>query len=456
VFPCRANTSFDILAPSVALNTGTYPGNYNYCYIPEFGRYYYCTFRFDASTGLWWADCQVDAMASWKPQIGATTAYVLRAAEQFDGTIIDNYYPATSTVTRSIQYTGAAPSEAWEWAAGTYYYAVGIVSGTSNGNIYVNMTRSSLGALLAYLLSPFGYATDADVVMGLTSVIDSKIIAELNPLQYITSIVAIPGWIPEGALTTFPIGMVPDAIPTINRLMAAAGVTGFTFYAHYANYQTEEKTFTFTRQDHPMAGTGDRAYLNVSGTRYSMVIPPFGMIELDSSAAGRARTLEAKIRYDLSTGDAVMDMMADGKIMSRHCGNISIPVQISTVVPAGYSPIAALSTMTQSAMTGNIAGAISGTLGAIGDYAHAMVPHVNTVGGAPSISRMLGPAMLVYEWAVYTQDDVADKGRPLCQVKRLDTLPGFQMISDPHPEIPCTAQELEQIVAALTGGYYFE
>jgi hypothetical protein len=64
--------------------------------------------------------------------------------------------------------------------------------------------------------------------------------------------------------------------------------------------------------------------------------------------------------------------------------------------------------------------------------------------------------MLVYEWAVYTQDDVADKGRPLCQVKRLDTLPGFQMISDPHPEIPCTAQELEQIVAALTGGYYFE
>jgi hypothetical protein len=29
VFPCRANTSFDILAPSVALNTATYPRNYN-------------------------------------------------------------------------------------------------------------------------------------------------------------------------------------------------------------------------------------------------------------------------------------------------------------------------------------------------------------------------------------------------------------------------------------------
>lgn len=45
------------------------PSNYNYCYIPDFGRYYYITNIVSVRTNIWRIDCNVDVLMSYNSQI---------------------------------------------------------------------------------------------------------------------------------------------------------------------------------------------------------------------------------------------------------------------------------------------------------------------------------------------------------------------------------------------------
>jgi len=45
------------------------PSNYNYCYIPDFGRYYYITNIVSVRTNIWRIDCNVDVLMSFKDAI---------------------------------------------------------------------------------------------------------------------------------------------------------------------------------------------------------------------------------------------------------------------------------------------------------------------------------------------------------------------------------------------------
>ena len=45
------------------------PSDYNYCYIPDFGRYYYITNIVSVRTNIWRIDCDVDVLMSFKDAI---------------------------------------------------------------------------------------------------------------------------------------------------------------------------------------------------------------------------------------------------------------------------------------------------------------------------------------------------------------------------------------------------
>ena len=100
VYQCQSNASFDIIAPRLPLNIGAAanPTGYNYCKVPAWNRYYWIN-RWAFEGGLWVAYCSVDPLASWKTQIGQTSAYVLRSAYASDGRIPDHMYPTKSAPT---------------------------------------------------------------------------------------------------------------------------------------------------------------------------------------------------------------------------------------------------------------------------------------------------------------------------------------------------------------------
>lgn len=47
----------------------TNPSQYNYCFIPEFNRYYYITDITSVRTNIWRIDCSVDVLMTYQAQI---------------------------------------------------------------------------------------------------------------------------------------------------------------------------------------------------------------------------------------------------------------------------------------------------------------------------------------------------------------------------------------------------
>lgn len=62
----REETS--ILNPSILFELD-YPSTYNYCYIPDFHRYYFISNMTSVRTNLWRIDCSVDVLMSFRDEI---------------------------------------------------------------------------------------------------------------------------------------------------------------------------------------------------------------------------------------------------------------------------------------------------------------------------------------------------------------------------------------------------
>ena len=98
-FDCTIISPSSVISPEIRLSLGgSNPSGYNYAKIPDFNRYYWITdWTYDA--GIWIATLMVDVLATYRDQIGASSQYVLRAAAEGDGYIMDTLYPTTDQYT---------------------------------------------------------------------------------------------------------------------------------------------------------------------------------------------------------------------------------------------------------------------------------------------------------------------------------------------------------------------
>ena len=100
-----------LLSPTLLLNISSRP---TYNYLSFEGRYYFVTDIVSVRNDLWEISCNVDALASWKSEIGGTTANILYATGGRDD-IIDQRIPIESDVhidTSSSVITGFTITDA--------------------------------------------------------------------------------------------------------------------------------------------------------------------------------------------------------------------------------------------------------------------------------------------------------------------------------------------------------
>lgn len=57
-----------VISPSFLIEHSN-PSGYNYCYISDFGRYYFITNITSVRTGIWRIDCAVDVLMSFQTEI---------------------------------------------------------------------------------------------------------------------------------------------------------------------------------------------------------------------------------------------------------------------------------------------------------------------------------------------------------------------------------------------------
>lgn len=443
-FDCEIYDPCSIIAPTLILHGD--PTSYNYAYIPKWSRYYFVdNWRYDGSR--WIGSLSVDVLATYKDDIGASSQYVVRSSSKSNPGVQDTLYPCVATPV----YSRVERPAPWESENGCY--VVGVMGGKTS---FYAMTPGQLNILMSYIFSD-AYADE--VIGGLYADIYPELKAQLNPLQYISSVV----WYPitfTGYSTSLTVGWV-DTPASGDRIPEdSIGV----------------RDVTYTIPRHPQGGKG--SYLSMAPySEYHLYYPPFGCISLDSNLVAEADEILAKLYLDPRTSEAIL-IISDGvNQASRVTSKIGSPVQLGQITAPGFglgSTIQAGSQLlsglagsaagfleaTPSAILSSVSGlanTVSNTVGAIGDMAAGQIPSINTIGSpVGGIASITGITSLVGRFLPVTSKDNANKGTPLMQVENIGSLGGYCVVSDPHLSTSALPDEITVLYRYMTGGFYYE
>lgn len=426
-----------ITHPSIRLTWtgGGAPASYNYAYIPDFARYYWVqNWQYDQRQ--WTADLAVDALASYKSHIGSSTQYVVRSAAEYDGDIIDGLYPAKSTPT-------------YQNTTQTFW---GVPESFSNQVLCV-ATMGKRGWQEYYLLDGVQYSYIATQVFA-SNFWDGYDFGDVTT----EAMKAIKQ--PENSVVNV------TWLPINKSDVAGVGVSrsGFEFgyFTVAGTYSTisPRASITFSRTVAVSAHPDETARgTYVSGNAYTtrdLFIPGVGSISLDSDKLIGADSVRVDVTLNLSSGFASFAIYAVKGTQANRIYTVDSMVGVAfgygtsraDVLGAVFGILKAGS----DAASENAIGAVSGVVDAI----KAAMPKQTILNSSGAIGGYLMPMVLSQTFYQQSDMDNADRGRPLCKVKQVSTLPGYMVCSEPHISAPATDEELQAIEGYMAGGFFYE
>lgn len=457
-YQCRLKTDCSIVAPTIELdmNSAAAWPDYNMAYIPTFSRYYMVS-DIVAERGIWRIQLNTDVLATYKTIIGDHQFFIQRCSYEYDGNIPDNMYPMLAGVTQHIEQARSPwqhvnDEEAINITNGGCF-VIGVVSkelsqARYGSIVYYALTRDAMNALCDALLqdslltsgtSPFS-TNDASLAL-------QKAI--VDPLTFIKSAY----WVPvtydsiSSAYETQSLNIWTWTLSVSNKFIGKNPP-----YVMYAG------TVPITK--HPQAAARG-AWLNLEPwTRMSILIPPFGLIDLDTSLYVTATAVNYTVTLDLITGICTL-LIAAGSTRT-HClkAQVSVPIPLSQVITdyagAAGGMLGGFLGAAASAMALNPIGVVGGIGAMIGSAASALKPHESSIGGNGSFSELHGSVYLYQDFYRPSAEDNADIGRPLCGIRKPSDIPGYIQCLHGDCPIPGTSGEQDAVKQFLEGGFFYE
>lgn len=439
-YSCIIKSGSGILHPTISLDIGktSDPSQYNYAYIPAFGRYYFIE-EWYFENALWTASMKVDVLATYKTEIGNSHLYVMRCASEHDGNIIDTLYPAKS----GCSFASDTKTNPW-WD--NISYIVGVVSRAGNmGSLaYYGMSGTAIHTMCQNLLDDCvtednGFSWD-DCSQALQ-------LSLVDPMQYVKSCMALP-----------------VAMSDISNIGSASAVYAFNWDTGATGYKIAlapyiNKSYTFSIQKHPDTSSRGNYVNSDPFTKITLTLPPFGTMDIDTSVTCNASTLTADIRIDPITGKAILTISCNGIVLNRVESQLGVPISLSSVtrdyVGTASSTLGSISGVVGGALSGDVAGAI-GSLSGIGNAVKSAMPRASTIGTTGGFASAMGTFRLDHQFFRPIADDNTHNGRPLCAMRTLNTLSGYMIIQDGDVAINGTSSEDAQVRQYLETGFYYE
>lgn len=432
--------SCSILTPNIKLNIGTVESTIpNYVYIHIWKRFYYVT-DIKWENGIWILNLKVDALATWRTEIGAQSLYILRSSSEHDGDIMDNLYPAKSTP----RYSSIINDTLWnteDLTRGTF-----VVGVAGQSTTYYTFTYNALQLFLQYILGEL-YAAELTTNW---STVFTSLNWESNAMQFITSI----NWFPFEhyglAVSTIRVGFVD--VPVSAGEISGSGMVFFSY--------------TLQPERHPQSEDRGSFLNNAPYSSYSLFYPPFGQIDIDPSVVAAGREFELLVGVDLRTGKGTLSVIENRNVILATWAHaqIALPYQTTQIMTQGTFDISKamstgggmIPTMAGGGAASVTSGLISGGVSAIGDYARGKIPSSRTLGSNGGMNSLRGAINFLCEFKMLVNDSNQDRGRPLCKIRRIDTISNYIMVSDADIEIPAMESEQQEIRNYMEGGFFFE
>lgn len=438
-YDCVLKDGCSIFTPAIKLDLGlsSDPSVYNYAYIPAFGRYYFIEDWFFTDR-LWIANMRVDVLATYKSQIGGSSLYVLRAAGDHDGDIIDTLYPAKT----GCSYASDTKSNPWQSSC----FIVGVVSADAAfGSMeFYAMDAGELRSMCLALTDPatiINSTYDFDV----TELSTGLQLSLVDPIQYVKSCIMLP--VSKSDITNLGTGQTVKACRfdagTGNKVYPTSRITN---------------SYSFAIQKHPDTNTRGNYVNSKPFTNITLTIPPWGCIDIDTSVTANATALVVEVEVDPISGKGVLVVKANNIVLNRLEAQVGVPISLSSVtrdyIGAATSALGAVGGAV-SGLMGNLGGFIGAASG-VGNAVESLMPRAQTIGTTGSFVSNHGDFRLDHQFFRPVPDDNTHNGRPLCKVKQLNTLSGYMLIQDGDVTIAGTASEDSKIRNYLETGFYYE
>ena len=441
-FNCVLKSGSGIMHPVLSFDLGltSDPSQYNYAYIPTFERYYFVEeWYFDRA--LWTASLKVDVLATYKSAIGSSSLYVMRAAGASDGNIIDTLYPAKT----GCSYSSDTKTNPWQSAN---CFVVGVVT-----------KEATMGSLKYYVLGSGQLTTmcqslmDKDNIISaangfdLTELSQGLQLSLVDPIQYVKTCIMLPvaytdmadyGAAEQVYVYNFTPGLIQGIVIQPNTKVS--------------------KSYSFTIPKHPDTNSRGNYVNSAPFTSLTLTIPPWGTIDIDTSVTANASTLYVDVDLDPITGKGILVVKANNIVLNRLEAQVGVPISLSSVtrdyIGAATSALGAVGGMI-SGFTGNVSGFIGAASG-LGNAVESIMPRAQTIGTTGSFVSNRGDFRLDAQFFRPVDDDNTHNGRPLCQMKTINTLSGYMLIQDGDVATNGTSAEDAMIRQYLETGFYYE
>lgn len=476
---------------------------YNYCYINMFARYYYITDWAFNGDGTWTAACEVDVLATYKPQIQASggyinRAYMLNGAEAKNPDLYDTVYPAENWMvyyrtafqpsplhcnfdegTFIIGCVGVPKNDQGEatanpTAGSTTYYAV---TPAEMRRFVANMTAQSETDWSEIGVPSTDVPVIGDVIVGMLNMQKTQ----ANPFQYLVSV----KWFPYQVTT---VAQTPEIITLGGWSTGAYGRRLTATWQYVPNNTGSTPTFINSEEVNEI---GVDIYPTYDLNRFPHVEPfasyslftPWGVFDLPADYMAffmRQPKIERKLQYTLEaemiSGSGVFKLYCLGRpIMKRYVQlALDIPLtQITRDTIQEASNVAAFASDVTLGIPSGVAQAVgsmgrntSGLNTAIHNTladAHAISTFRPSVLSTSSSGAAFTPDIRTVELYINRYRTVEQMphliGRPYKKpVAALTGFSGFVQMSETNftGSTICTDTERNDVVEYLIGGVFIE
>lgn len=482
LFSCELKSETSILNPSLIIRA--VPSNlapiWNYCHIPIFQRYYFVT-NWHYLNGVWQIDCTVDVLGTYKTEIGGMSQYILRSSNASNTQVVDLLYPTTA----ETRVDARMLNRRFQSDFGGGYYVVGIISNDSanaQGAItYYQMTAAQMATLKNYMMSDTFMTDQGFDAQFITDIIPNEVLKTLyDPFKYIASCI----WLP------FDPSEFDSALKTsVNVRFGWWTPTGTTItgYRLFANGYVKHYSERISISGHPQRSARGIWLDHAPFVDRMLYYPPFGSVPINDDSIVGGDFIRVELDVDMILGDAVLTVFHDRPlgndnyrnmgVIARLSAPLAVPIQLaqtsvdvdgsvsamqtSVLQGVGKSTISALNNLKEGGglidtLTDFGRDVVQGGLSAVGDVLTNPVGQLQTSGTNGSLAQYSVWPYFVEKWRIVAADDNSQHGRPLCQVRTINTIPGYIMCDTPDVSIPCMAPEITQITGFLASGFFYE
>ena len=430
---------------------------YNYIHIPDLARYYFIT-EWTYDRGRWFADCDVDVLASYRTAIYTYSGYVLRSQSSPSGLIPDELAPRYQAVQQSIVNI---PSP-WIANLNAGVFVLGIINNDRQafGAVsYYVLTAPQIQALKNQMMDTTNIAPDAtfEDVVGVSK---SLFEAMWNPIKYITSCQFFPiaGFGGGTEKPYLPLGWWTSSVTATQILPTPYG----------------NKLESIQVPKHGQAET-DNKLLYLKGSNYSRYVlhfPPFQDIILDADLLFDVDTIDIQLLIDPATGMGSLKVTPHNSttVLAYSEAQIGVPMalaEISTDISNIKTGAIGLLGQAAGALAKSSALSFLGDLRKTGEQIISGIGEIATAGTSKMLSTGSNGSLAAYFnctpqlQGIFTRVltvDGSEMGYPTCDTRILSQLTGYAMLYKPHVSIPApgTVTEAEMIDELLSTGIFCE